>query len=89
MKYTRVCVCLFPMYRDIWQAAVGEVLDCEREPEHAKDRYAVAVKKDVTVIGHLLCSLYLRRERSIQCIVTSRHDIPSLYCKEALRFRVQ
>ena len=29
----------FHMYRDIWEAAVGEVLDCEREPGNAKDRY--------------------------------------------------
>ena len=29
------------------------MLDCKREPGNAKDRYAVAVKKDVTVIGHL------------------------------------
>ena len=30
--------------------AVGEVLYCEREPTNSQDRYAVAVKKDETVI---------------------------------------
>ena len=76
----------FHVYRDIWEAAVGEVLDCEREPGNAKDRYAVAVKKDATVIRHLpkkisrICSLFLRQEGSIQCTVTGRRwysfDLP-------------
>ena len=38
---------------------------CEREPRNSTDRYAVAVKKDGTIIGHLprkisrVCSLFL------------------------------
>ena len=31
----------------------GEMLTCEREPDNASDRYAVAVKKGGTVVGHL------------------------------------
>ena len=34
------------MYKEIWEAAAGEVLMCEREPHNALDRYAVAVKKN-------------------------------------------
>ena len=81
-----LCVRGFHVYRDIWEAAVGEVLDCEREPGNAKDRYAVAVKKNATVIGHLpkkiscVSSLFLRRGGSIQCTVTGRRrysfDLP-------------
>ena len=46
---------------------VGESLVCERDPENASDRYAVAVKKEGTIMGHLprkvsrVCSLFLRR----------------------------
>ena len=73
-----LCVCGFHMYCDVWEAAIGEVLDCEREPGNAKDRYAVAVKKDATVIGHLprkishVSSLFLRQGGSVQCTVTGR-----------------
>jgi len=44
-------------------AAVGEVLACNKEVRNAIDRYAVAVKKDGMIIGHLprkvldVCSL--------------------------------
>lgn len=86
-EYERdLCIRGFHVYRDIWEAAVGEVLDCEREPGNAKDRYAVAVKKEATVIGHLpkkisrVCSLFLRRGGSLQCTVTGRRryscDLP-------------
>ena len=40
-------------YCEIWEAAVGEVLMCVREPHNALDRYAVSVNKVGTVIGHL------------------------------------
>ena len=69
MEYGRTCwVRGYHVYQEIWEAAVGEVLACEREPRNATDRYAVAVKKDGTIIGHLprkvsrVCSLFLRRE---------------------------
>ena len=47
-------------------SAVGESLVCERESENASNRYAVATKKEGTIIGHLLrkvsrvCSQFLR-----------------------------
>ena len=36
----------------IWEAAVGEELECRRE-RHRVDRYAVAVNKDKTVVSHV------------------------------------
>ena len=41
------------MYREMWDAAIGEVLVCERDPHDIEDRYAVAVKMDDVVIRHL------------------------------------
>jgi len=35
------------------EAVVGELLVCERDPENASDRYAVAVKNEGSIIGHL------------------------------------
>ena len=41
------------MYKEVWEAGFGEVLTCERESDNASDRYAVAVKKDGNIVGHL------------------------------------
>ena len=60
----------------IWTAALGEIVDCRREPRNPKDRYAVSVVKNDTIIGHLprkvskVCSLFLRRGGRIQCRVS-------------------
>ena len=80
------CVRGYHVYKEIWEAAVGEILVCEREPRNAADRYAVAVKKDGMIIGHLprkvsrVCSLFLRRGGIIHCKVTGRRrysgDLP-------------
>ena len=69
------CIHGYHIYKEIWEAATGEVLTCEREPLNPKDRYTVAVKKGGTVVGHLprkisrICSLFLRRGGTIDCIV--------------------
>ena len=52
------------MYKGKWDASVGEVLMCMRETHNTQDRYAIAVKKSQTVVGHLprkisrVCSLF-------------------------------
>ena len=49
---------------------------CIREPLNVNDRYAVALKKDGAVVGHLpqkisrICALFIRRGGTIECIVT-------------------
>ena len=52
-------------------------------PQNGKDRYAVAVKKNETIIPRKfskLCSLVLRRGGNIACIITGRRrystDLP-------------
>ena len=47
------CIRGYHIYKDVWEAAVGEVLVCVRELDNAADRYAVAVKKERVVIGQL------------------------------------
>ena len=72
------CCCIrgYHYYQSIWSATIGEQFPCVCEPLNVMDGYAVAVKKDDTVIGHLpkkvsrICSLFLRRGGTIQCIVT-------------------
>ena len=57
------CVRGYHIYRELWDAVVGEELECQRERGNATDMYAVAVIKDCTIVGHLprkisrICSL--------------------------------
>ncbi len=71
------------MYKDMSAAAIGEELVCGREPTNMADRYAVAVLKQETVIGHLprkiskVCFLFLRIGGSICCTVMGSRCHPS------------
>ena len=47
------CVRGFHVYTAIWEAAVGEELECGREKGNRVDRYAVAIVTDETVVGHV------------------------------------
>ena len=39
--------------KDIWNPVIGEVLVCEREEENNHDHFAIACKRDGTIVGHL------------------------------------
>ena len=61
------CVRGYHVYKDLWEAVVGERLECQRERDNPSDTYAVAVKKGGIVVGYLprklsrLCALFIRR----------------------------
>ena len=59
------------------EAAVGEALVCEREPENTFDRYAVAVKKEGTIIGDLPPKLL----RVFAVFATGRYTVASVSVK--------
>ena len=40
------CIREYHIYKEVWEAAVGESLVWEREPKNTSDRYTVAVKKE-------------------------------------------
>ncbi len=67
----------FHVYKDIWNASLGEYLQCIREFGNPQDIYAVAVLKSGVVVGHLprkissICSLFLRCGGRIHCTVTA------------------
>ena len=67
---------VYHVYKDIWDAVVGEEFPCKREDGNRVDPFAVAVVRGDTVIDHVprkissICSLYLRRDGSIVCRVT-------------------
>lgn len=66
----------YHVYKDTWDAALGEELQCQRETGNASDFYAVAVQKDGNIVGHLprkisrVCTLFMRRGGDITCQVT-------------------
>ena len=40
-------------YKNIWTPKIGETLSTEREPGNLVDKYAVCVKKNDEIVGHL------------------------------------
>ena len=62
------CIRANHIYSFVWDAVTGEELECQRERGSAADIYAVAVKKDSTIVGNLprkisrICTLFIRRE---------------------------
>ena len=80
----------YHVYKKIWRKAIGDELECDREPENSCDRYAVCVKRSGVIIDHLLrklssvCSLFLRRGGVISCTVTGgRRYSGDLHCGKA------
>ena len=86
------CVHGYHVYQRVWSAAVSELLSCQREPANSQDRYAVAVKKNGTIIGRLprrnskVCLLFLMRGSTISrpsvCSIT--HYVP--LCSSTIDF---
>ena len=83
------CVHGYHIYKSIWTAVVGEQLNCVREPLNVQDRFAVAVIKDGTVVGHLpqkvsrICSLFIRGVR-IECAIIGARRYSSDLPQEGL-----
>ena len=69
------CVRGYHVYHEIWEAAVGEVLACERQLRNAADRCAVSVKKDGTIYR----TLTEEGVASLLALPKERGD-DSLYC---------
>ena len=80
------CVRGYHIYKEEWEAAVGEKLKCEREKNNVKDPYAVAVVRENVIVGHLprkisrISALFLKRQGKISCKVLGRRrysvDLP-------------
>ena len=48
------------VYQEVWTAAVGKELVCERETDISYDLYAVAVKRMGNIIGRKLSNVVAR-----------------------------
>ncbi len=55
-------------YRDVWEPTTGEILLAKPEPSNVRDKSAVAVFKDGSIVGHVPINMapilyqFLRRE---------------------------
>ena len=45
----------YHMYQDIWNAALGEQITCQREPSNHQDPFAMAVMRFRLFVGHENC----------------------------------
>ena len=80
------CVRGYHIYKEEWEAAVGEELKCEREKNNVKDPYTVAVVRENVIVGHLpqkiprISTLFLKWQGKISCKVLGRRrysvDLP-------------
>ena len=44
----------YHVYKNIWKSTVNEELETKMEPDNVMDKYAVCVKKNTSIVGHLL-----------------------------------
>ena len=43
----------YNVYQGIWVPNIGEILSTEKEPGNPEDKYALCVKKNECIVGHL------------------------------------
>ena len=78
------CVRGFHVYQDIWTPTTGEHLSCQMEDSNAFDPYAVAIRKNANVIGHVpwkisaACSLFIQRGGTLTCIIIIDSNISKI-----------
>ena len=66
----------YHIYKDTWDAVIGEHLPCRRETSNRHDPFAVAIVKENNVVGHVprkmsaTCSLFLRKSGLMSCRIT-------------------
>ena len=66
----------FHVYQRSWCPSMEEQLECLREDGNDKDRYAVAVLRHGSIVGHIprrisaACSLFIERNGRIHCRIT-------------------
>ena len=69
----------YHVYKNIWKPTVNEELETEMEPDNVMDKYAVCVKKNTFIVGHLPLSkngkfakmifYFLRADQDAECKV--------------------
>ena len=77
------CVRGYHVYKENWTAGIGEVLSCARDRGNREDPYAVAIKKEGSVVGHVpraiscICTIFIRKHGTITCTITGTRRFSS------------
>ena len=71
----------YHVYKDVWNADLGEQLSCQREPTNTRYLFAVAFVRSLVTIGHnytkgryLQYALFLLWDGTITCQVSYSRD---------------
>ena len=81
----------YHIYQSVWDAIIGESLICVIENDNSNDKFAVAVTRNNTIVGHVprtfssLCSIFLRKGGSVMCEVTGRRQYSLIYHRAVWR----
>ena len=81
----------YHVYKDVWSAALGEQLSCQREPTNTRYPFTVAVVRSLVTVSHIprkissMCSMFLLRGGTITCQVTASRRYSGDYPKEDWR----
>ena len=69
----------YHVYKNIWKPPVNEELETKMEPDNVMDKYAVCVKKNISIVGHLplgknkkfakMTFYFLRADQDAECKV--------------------
>ena len=43
----------YQVYKNIWKPTVNDELETKMEPDNVMDKYAVCIKKNTSIVGHL------------------------------------
>ena len=70
----------YHVYKNIWKPTVSEELETEMDPDNVMDKYAVCVKKNTSILGHLplgkngksakMIFYFLRAHQDAECKVS-------------------
>ena len=70
----------YHVYKDVWEAEIGEELECQIEETNGYDKNAVAVVKNGNIVGHIprenakVSQFFLKRGGCITCTVTGKRQ---------------
>ena len=80
------------VYKRIWTPLIGELLQTVTETGNGHDKFAVAVKKDDDVVGHVpreiskVAWLFIQHGGEVTCEITSRRQRSGVLCLAPTHF---
>ena len=87
----------YHVYKTLWNPLIGEFLSCEREPDNSMDKYAVCVKKEIKIVGHLplgksgkfakIIFYFLRADELSSCKIVATGKLVNLGHGEGMQVR--